>query len=167
MAEAPNKTEEEGQQVCSVDSLGKLCEKHHKILFIATKEDRKDFAQKFMDVASPDGVTIVRVQAGGSCEIIEKLGLDTPTAVLVEKGKVKDRVTLQNDDVKDTISLMKVLSEKRSEVRSCEAELTVDGKGWGIKLEPGSPCEREMSNISKLPHSVQKYVAKHIKTGDK
>ncbi|MGD0328842.1 MAG: hypothetical protein ABSB40_00175 [Nitrososphaeria archaeon] len=168
MLEESSKTgDQEKISACSLDSLGKLYEKHPKVLFIATKEDKMYFAQKFVDVVSPDGVTIVPVQAGGSCEIIEKLGLDTPTAVLVEKGKVKDRVTLQNDDVKDTISLMKVLSEKPSEVRSCEAKLTVDGKGWGIKLEPGSPCEREISNLSKLPPSVQKYVTKHIETADK
>jgi hypothetical protein len=168
MVEVSSKTgDQEEISACSLDSLGKLCEKHTKILFIATEEDRKGFAQKFADIASPDGVTIVQVQAGGSCEIIGKLGLDTPTAVLVEKGNVKDRVTLQNDDVKDTISLMKVLAEKPSEVKSCEAKLTVDGKGWGIKLEPGSPCEKEMSNLNKLPPSVQKYVTKHIETGDK
>jgi hypothetical protein len=168
MVEVSSKTgDQEEISACSLDSLGKLCEKHPRILFIATKEDRRDFAQKFVNVATPDGVTIVPVQSGGSCEIIEKLGLNTPMAVLIEKGKVKDRVTLQNDDVKDTISLMKVLSEKPSEVRSCEAKLTVDGKGWGIKLVSGSSCEREMSNLSKLPSNVQKYVTKHIETDDK
>jgi hypothetical protein len=168
MVEVSSKIEDQEEiSACSLDSLGKLCEKHTKILFIATKEDRKGFVQHFTDGASLDDIKIVPVQAGGSCEIIGKLGLEIPTAVLVEKGEVKKRIPLLNDDVKDTVSLMKALSEKPSVGKACEAKFTVDGKGWGIKVEPGSPCEQEISNLSKLPSSVQKYVGKHIETGDK
>jgi hypothetical protein len=162
MVEEKDKVEDAGLQVCSLDSFDQLCKKNSKILLIATADDRSDFARKFKDAISTDGVTIVPVKAGGPCEIIGKLGLTKPTAVFIEEGKVKRSVPLQDDDVKNTASLIKVLSEKPSEVGSCEAKLTVDGKGWGIKLEPGSNCEKEMANFSKLPEHVQKYMSKHM-----
>ncbi len=138
MAEVSSTTQGDEPRICSIDSLRKLYEKHPKILFIATEEDRKDFAEKFANEAAPSDLMVVEVPAGGSCEAVEKLGLkDKPAAILVERGEVKDRITLQNDDIKDTVALMKVLS-KSSEGKSCEAELTVDEKGWRIKLEPGS-----------------------------
>jgi len=161
MAEASSTTQNE-EPICSVDSLQKFYEKHPRILFVALKDDRKEFAKKFANEAAPNDLTIVEVQAGGSCEAIEKLGLKDTTAILVEKGEVKDRVTLQNDDVKDTVALMKILSEKPSESKTCEAELIVDGKGWKIKLD--SSCEKELSNLSKLPSAVQKYLTKHLET---
>ena len=163
MAEAPNATENE-EPICSVDSLQKFYEKHPRILLIATKDDRKDFAKKFANEAAPDDVAIVEVQAGGSCEVIEKLGLkDTPTAILVEKGEVKNRITLQDDDVKDTISLIKMLSEKAEpSADSCKAEVVIDKKGWKLKFEPGSPCERAYSGLDKLRPDVKKYLTKHI-----
>ena len=167
MVEEQDKIGEGGLQVCSLDSFSELCKKNSKILFIATADDQGSFARKFKDAVSTDGVAIVPVQAGGLCEIIGKLGLDKPSAVLIEEGKVKLRVPLQDDDVKNTASLIKVLSEKPSEVGSCEARLIVDGKKWGIKPEPSTHCEREIANISKLPKRVQKYISKHIETGEK
>lgn len=103
----------------------------------------------------------------GACKIIPKLGLDTSTAVLVEKGKVRQRIPLKDDAVRDTVALMKALSEKSSNIGSCEGEFTAKGKGWGIRLKPGSSCETQLSNLSKLPSDVQKYVTKHLATDEK
>ncbi len=168
MAEASSKTgDQEEISACSLDSLSKLCEKHSKILFIATKEDRKCFVQKFTKGCSLDDIKIVPVQAGGSCEINGKLGLEAPSAVLMEKGEVKCRIPLEDDDVTDTAHLMKALSEKPSDVSTCGAELKVNAKTWGLKLQPTQPCKREISNLSKLPHHAQKYFTEHIETGEK
>jgi hypothetical protein len=152
--------------VCSEEGYDKVCEKHSKILFLPTKEERKDFTKKFSNEA-PNDVKIYELPTIGACKIIPKLGLDTSTAVLVEKGKVKQRIPLKDDDVKDTAALMKALSEKPVEIGSCEGEFTVDSKGWGIKLKPNSQCQTQFSNLSKLPANVQKYVTKHLETDEK
>ena len=133
---------------------------------MTTKEERKDFTKKFLNEA-PNDVKIYELPTIGACKIISKLGLDTSTAVLVEKGKVRQRIPLKNDDVSDTAALMKALSEKPSETGSCEGEFTANGKGWGIKLKPSSQCQTQFSNLSKLPANVQKYVVKHLETDEK
>ena len=154
---------DEETKICSIDSLRKLSEKHPKLLLISAKENRGDFVQRFADEIARDDLTIVKVQTGGPCEVVEKLGLkDTPTAVLVEKGEVKKRIALQNDDVKDTVALINILP-KPSEGKSCNVELVIDEKGWRLKPEPGSQCEKELSNISKLTPAVKKYVTKHLR----
>ena len=119
MTEAPDTDQDEELQICSIDSLRKICEKHPKLLLISTKKERKEFIQKFTDVAAPKDLDVVAVETGGPCEIVEKLGIkDASTAVLIEKGKVKNRITLQNDDVKDAVGLMKMLTEdKKSRLR--------------------------------------------------
>lgn len=163
MTEGPGIQDEE--QICSLDSLRKLCEKRPKVLLIPTNEDRSDFAQKFADGAASDDLTVVEVQAGGSCEAVKELGLkDASTAVFIENGEVKSRIALQNDDVLDTAALLKTLSAKPSEGDSCKAELIIDEYGWKLKPESGSPCERELSNLPNLTPAVKKYLTKHIES---
>ena len=119
MTEEPNTTQGEEPEICSVDSLQKVCEKYHKLLLISVSKERKDFIKKFMDEATPKDLDVVAVETGGPCEIVEKLGMkDTSTAVLVVKGEIKAKINLVNDDVRDAVGLMKMLSEdKKGRVR--------------------------------------------------
>ena len=119
MTETQNTTQEE-LQICSISNLQKICEKHPKILLISTNKEREDFIQKFTDVAAPKDLDVVAVETGGSCEIVEKLGMkDTCKAILIERGKVKREIILKNDDVKDAVALMKMLSgDKKGPPRS-------------------------------------------------
>jgi len=159
MTEVESTFQAEEAQLCSLDSLQKLCEKHSRILFISTKGDRRDFVQKFADVVAPKDLAVAEVQAGGSCEIVEKLDMkDESTAVLIEKGEVKARITLANDDVRDTADLIKMLSK----CEPCKAELVIDKKGWKLKPEPTKQCGRVLSNVEELRPEVKKYLAKHI-----
>jgi hypothetical protein len=152
--------------VCSEEDYGRICEKHSKILFIPTKEERKGFTKKFLNEA-PNDVKIYELPTIGACKIISKLDLDTSSAVLVEEGKVRQRIPLKDDEVRDTAALMKALLEKPSEIGSCEGEFTADSKGWGIKIKSSSSCQTQLSNLSKLPFHVQKYVTKHMETNEK
>jgi hypothetical protein len=114
MVEETSTAQGEEPEICSVDSLQKVCLKHPKLLLISTKKEREGFIQKFTDVAVPEDMEVVALETGGTCEIVEKLGMkDACKAVLIEKGKVKREINLQNDDVKDAINLMKMLIEDK------------------------------------------------------
>ncbi len=159
MMESQSTAQGEEPQLCSISSLQKLCDKNPRILLISTKEDRRNFIQKFADGAAPKNLALVELQASGPCEIVEKLGMkDAGTAILVEKGEVRSRITLTNDDVKDTVALIRMLSE----CEPCKAELVIDKKSWMLKPEPTKQCETALSNVSELRPEVRKYLEKHI-----
>jgi hypothetical protein len=86
------------------------------LLLISTKKEREGFIRKLVNEAVPKDTSVVAFQTGGSCETLEKLGMkDACKAILLEKGEVRREVIFQDDDVKDSIALMKMLYEKEKE----------------------------------------------------
>ena len=61
MTEAPDSTQEEELEICSIDSLQKVCEKHPKLLLISMNKERKEFIEKFVDAAVPKDLTVAAV----------------------------------------------------------------------------------------------------------
>lgn len=166
MTEESKATEEE-PTICTVDGLRKVCETHPKLLLISTGKERKNFLQKFVDEAVPTDTSVASFETGGSCETLEKLGLkNTCKAILYEKGKVKGEIILQNDDVKDSIALMKMIyeKEKEPECKPCKTELIIDKKGWKLKPEVNKQCSQTLADIDKLRPDVRKYLEKHIES---
>ncbi len=159
--ETPSTPEEE-PEVCSRDSLQELCKKKSRVLFISTGEKRKEFTQKFVNAVGPKDVAVYDTRTDSSCEVVEYLGLDKkPTAILIENGEITGRFDLQNDDVKDTEGLTKMLQTAKDS-KLCKVQLKVDGGGWRLYTEPSPECNKTLSNIEKLGPETKKYLKKHI-----
>lgn len=163
--ETQSKQEEE-PRLCSKDSLQEFCKKENRILFISTNEERKEFAQKFVNAVVPKDLAVFDTRTDSSCEVVEDLGLkDKPAAVLIENGEVKARIELTNDDVKDTAGLTKMIMEKMNN-KACRVKLVVDGKGWRVIPESSEICKIALSNLEKQGPATKKYLKKHLSLED-
>lgn len=168
MTEEPKATEDE-PKICTVDGLRKVCETHPKLLLISTSKERKNFIQKFVNEAVPTDTSVASFETEGSCETLEKLGMKNACkAILYEKGKLKREITLQNNDIKDAIALMKLMyeKEKEPECEPCKTELIINKKGWKLKPEANKQCHQTLADIEKLRPDVRKYLEKHIESVD-
>ncbi|MCP8322606.1 MAG: hypothetical protein L6N96_00300, partial [Candidatus Methylarchaceae archaeon HK02M2] len=96
---------------------------------------------------------------------------EKPSAILIENGEVKNRIDLQNDDVKDTAGLMKMLSEEKQseeqdelkeESDSCKVKFEINKKNWKLEPELSEQCERELSKIDDLRPAAKRYIKRHI-----
>jgi hypothetical protein len=166
MTEEQKVTGAEELRICSVNDLQKSCEKHPRLLLVSMKKEREAFLQKFVNEAVPKDTSVVAVETGGSCETLEKLGMkDACKAVFFEKGRIKREISLQDDDLKDTIALTRMIYEKEDppECESCKAEILIDKKGWKLKPEHTEQCSRTLSNLGELRPDVRKYFEKHMK----
>lgn len=155
---------DEELQECSRENIRTLSQKHRRLLVLSTDEERKGFAEKFASSAAPKDLTVVQIPSNRNCELDRDLEMNgAPSAILLEGGKVKDLVPLHNDDVKDTATLVNLLSKKPSTVNSCKGEFVVTDNGWELEPEKSAACERQISNISKVGPYTRKYLTKHLK----
>ncbi len=80
----------------------------------------------------------------------------------MEKGEVKARIELTNDDVKDTADLTKMIFEKK-DTGTCKANFVVDGKGWSLAPESSERCNDAISKIEEQGPATKKYLKRYIK----
>lgn len=150
-------------KVCSREDLDSLSKKKNRILFISSDEDKIEFSQKFANTVKSSDLEVIRYQTGSSCDVVKDLGLeDKPAAVLLENGEVKDRITLTNNDIKDTADLSKMIYKKQDSL-TCKANFVVNEKGWSLSPESSEQCNKTISKIEKQGPATKKYLKKHIK----
>ena len=129
--------------------------KNRRILLISTDEHMGGFARKLKDKSTPTEETWI----GNQREIAEKVRLhDKTTTVLLQHGLY--RSIRENDEINRVRQAAKTV-EKIPD-NACRAKVVVDKKGWKLKLEPGTACERTISDFDKFPRHVRKYLMDHI-----
>jgi len=158
----PPENSEKIPEVCSSESLNSLSKRKNRILFISSDDAKEEFSQKFANTIKSNDLEVVRYHTGSSCDAVKDLGLkDKPAAVFMEKGEIKARLELTDDDIKNTADLTKMIYEKK-DIKTCKANFVVDGKGWTLSPESSSQCDEVISKIEEQGPATKKYLKKHI-----
>lgn len=154
-------SEEKPLNVCSRENFSDFCKTQNKTLVFVGVDKTKGFVKKFRDEAVQKDLHVTEFNVDSQCELSDDLDLKgKPVALLIKDGEVKDRLYLDNDEVKDTVGLIKMLSNQKDQ---CNAAFAVEKSRWNIKLESSPQCERTLSELNNLGDASKKNLKRHMK----